>query len=154
MRRLEASTALALLRIATGLLVFPHGLTKVIKGPVAAIGGAMTAHGFPGWFAYVVVLGELAGLLMVVGLFSRLASVAVALTMAGIAVVVNSGEIAALGTGDSLGFELSLLLTVTATLCALAPPTRFSLDGLRAARAGTPERPAGHARRLAGPERP
>jgi hypothetical protein len=47
MRRLDPSTALALLRIVTGLLAFPHGLTKVIKGPVAAIGGAMTAHGFP-----------------------------------------------------------------------------------------------------------
>ena len=111
----------------------------------------MAAHGFPAWFAYVVVLGELAGLLMVVGLFSRLAAVAVALTMAGIAVVVNSGEIAAIGTGHSLGFELSLLLTVTATLCALAPSTRFSLDSLRA---GKSERPGSGASRLAGQQRP
>jgi len=140
MRRLDSSTALAVLRIATGLLTFPHGLRKLLKGPVAAIGGSMAAHGFPPWFAYVVVLGELAGLLMVVGPGSRLASVVVAVTMAGIAVVVNSGEIAQLGSGDSLGFELSLLLTVAATLCALAPSTRFSLDGRRAVAADAAER--------------
>lgn len=134
MPRLDPATALALLRIITGLLAFPHGLRKLLKGPVAAIGGQMAAHGFPHWFAYIVVLGELAGLLMVVGLFSRFASVAVALTMAGIAVVVNAGEVARIGTGDSLGFELSILLAAAAALCALAPSTRFSLDGLRARR--------------------
>ena len=133
MPRLEPSTALALLRIATGLLAFPHGLRKLIKGPIAAIGGQMTAHGFPQWFAYLVVMGELAGLLMVVGLFSRFASVVVAVTMAGIALVVNRGEIPLIGSGDSLGFELSLLLAVAATLCALAPSTRFALDGRRGA---------------------
>jgi len=131
MPRLDPSIALALLRIATGLLAFPHGLRKLLKGPVAAIGGAMAAHGFPAWFAYVVVLGELAGLLMVVGLFSRAASVAVALTMAGIALVVNRADIPLIGTGDSLGFELSLLLAVASALCALAPSTRFSLDSIR-----------------------
>jgi len=66
MRRLDSSTALAVLRIATGLLTFPHGLRKLL--------------------------------------------------------------------------ELSLLLTVAATLCALAPSTRFSLDGRRAVAADAADR--------------
>jgi putative oxidoreductase len=129
--RLDASTALAVLRITTGLLVFPHGVRKLIKGPVAAIGGSMREHGFPELFAYIVVLGELAGLLMVVGLYTRLASAAVALTMAGIALVVNSGQLSVIGTGKSTGFELSLLFAIAAALSALVPATRFSLDARR-----------------------
>jgi putative oxidoreductase len=129
--RLDASTALAVLRIATGALVFPHGVRKLIKGPVAAIGGAMREHGLPEAFAYVVVMGELAGILMVVGLYTRLASAAVAVTMAGIALVVNSGQLGAIGTGKSTGLELSLLLAIAAALSALAPSTRFSLDARR-----------------------
>lgn len=131
MPRLDASTALAILRIATGLLVFPHGVRKLIKGPVAAIGGAMQEYGLPEVFAYVVVLGELAGLLMVVGLYTRLASAAVAATMAGIALVVNSEQLPMIGTGASTDFELSLLFAITAAVCALAPSTRFSLDARR-----------------------
>jgi putative oxidoreductase len=129
--RLDASTALAVLRIATGALVFPHGVRKLIKGPVVAIGGAMREHGLPEVFAYVVVMGELAGLLMVVGLYTRLASAAVAVTMAGIALVVNLGQLGAIGTGKSTGFELSLLLAIAAALCALTPSTRVSLDARR-----------------------
>jgi putative oxidoreductase len=131
MPRLDASTALAVLRIATGLLVFPHGVRKLIKGPVAALGGAMREYGFPEAFAYIVVLGELAGLLMVLGLFTRLASAAVAVTMLGITLMVNSEELPMLGTGSSMDLELTLLLTTSAALCALVPATRFSLDARR-----------------------
>jgi uncharacterized membrane protein YphA (DoxX/SURF4 family) len=68
---------------------------------------------------------------MVVGLYTRLASAAVAMTMAGIALVVNSGEFAVIGTGKSLGLELSLMFATAAALCALVPATRFSLDARR-----------------------
>jgi putative oxidoreductase len=129
--RLDAATALVVLRITTGLLAFPHGLRKLIKGPVAAIGKFIASQGLPEAFAYLVVLGELAGLLMVVGLYTRFASAAVAVTMASIAFVGSAGEIAHLGTGDSLGFELSLMLAVSAALCALGPSTKFSLDARR-----------------------
>lgn len=131
MPRLDAPTALALLRIATGLLVFPHGVRKLLKGPVTAIGKQMANHGFPELFAYVVTLGELAGILMVVGLYTRMASAAVAVTMAGIALVVNSGQLSVIGTGKSTGFELSLLMAIAAALCTLTVPTRFSLDARR-----------------------
>jgi uncharacterized membrane protein YphA (DoxX/SURF4 family) len=129
--RIDPTIALAVLRITTGLLVFPHGLRKLINGPVASIGEYIATHGLPPSFAYVITFGELAGLLMVVGLFTRFASAAVALTMASIAFGGSLSEAAMLGTGESLGFELSLMLAVSATLCVLAPATRVSLDALR-----------------------
>jgi putative oxidoreductase len=129
--RIDPTIALAVLRIATGLLAFPHGLRKLINGPVASIGEYIAAQGLPPSFAYVITLGELAGLLMMVGLFTRFASAVVALTMASIAFGGSLSEAVMLGTGESLGFELSLMLAVSATLCVLAPATRISLDALR-----------------------
>ena len=122
---------LALFRVLTGALVFTHGVRKLIQGPVAAIGKAMSEHGFPPSFAYVVTLGELAGLLLAVGLFTRLAAAGVAATMAGIVVVVQSGLIGQIGTGRGVPFEYPLLLTVAAALFVILPRTPFSLDARR-----------------------
>ena len=123
--------ALALLRVLTGLLVFTHGVRKLLQGPVDAIGKSMAEHGFPPSFAYVVTLGELSGLLLALGLFTRLAGASVAATMAGIVVVVQSGLIAKVGTGRGVPFEYPLLLAVAAALFILLPLTPFSLDARR-----------------------
>jgi putative oxidoreductase len=125
------STALAVLRITTGLLVFPHGIRKLIQGPVTAIGRAMTQHGFPESFAYVVTIGELTGLLLAIGLFTRYAAAIVALTMAGIAFVVQRGLIGQLGTGKGVPLEYPLLLMVAAAVFIVVPATRWSVDARR-----------------------
>jgi putative oxidoreductase len=123
--------ALALFRVLTGGLAFTHGLRKLIQGPVSAIGKAMSDHGFPPSFAYVVTVGELAGLLLAIGLFTRLAAAGVAATMLGIAVVVQSGLIPQIGTGRGVPFEYPLLLAVAAALFVVLPRTPLSLDGRR-----------------------
>jgi putative oxidoreductase len=125
------SAALAVLRIVTGLLVFPHGVRKLLKGPVAAIGKSLTEHGFPESFAYVVTLGELAGLLLALGLYTRHAAAVVALTMAGIAVVVQRGLVWQIGTGKGVPLEYPLLLMVCAAVFVFVPARRWSLDARR-----------------------
>ncbi len=131
MPKLDAPRALALLRIAVGLLVFWHGVTKVLKGPVAAIGRQVAAHGFPESFAYVVTAGELAGLFLAVGLYSRLAAAFVAVTMLGIAGFVQVGLLASVGTGKGVPLEYPLLLAVCCLVLAIGPGTRWTLDALR-----------------------
>jgi len=125
------SAALAVLRIATGLLVFPHGLRKLLKGPVAAVGKSMTEHGFPEFFAYVVTLGELSGLLLAIGLFTRQAAAVVAMTMLGIAFVVQRGLFWQIGTGKGVPLEYPLLLAVAAALFVFVPARRWSFDARR-----------------------
>jgi putative oxidoreductase len=125
------SAALAVLRIATGLLVFPHGVRKLLKGPVAAIGKSMVDHGFPESFAYVVTLGELAGLPLALGLYTRHSAAAVALTMAGIAVVVQRSLFWQIGTGKGVPLEYPLLLMVAAAVFVFVPAPRWSLDAKR-----------------------
>jgi putative oxidoreductase len=131
MVKLSESTALAVLRIAAGLLVFPHGVRKLIQGPVAAVGKQMIAHGFPPSFAYVVTAGELAGLALAVGLYTRVAAVAVAATMWGIVIWVQGELVGRMGTGGGVPLEYPVLLAVLATVLALAPPKRWSLDARR-----------------------
>lgn len=131
MPKLSESSALAVLRILTGALVFPHGVRKLIQGPVAAVGHQMVAHGFPASFAYVVTAGELAGIFLALGLYSRIAAAAVALTMWGIVIWVQLGLVSRMGTGPGVSLEYPLVLAVIATLLALLPPTRWSLDRRR-----------------------
>jgi uncharacterized membrane protein YphA (DoxX/SURF4 family) len=131
MLKFSESTALSVLRIVAGLLVFLHGVRKLIQGPVAAIGRNLVAHGFPESFAYVVTAGELAGIFLALGLYSRIAAPAVALTMWGIVIWVQLGLVGRMGTGQGVSLEYPLLLAVLATLLALLPPTRPSLDRRR-----------------------
>jgi len=129
--KLAESSALAVLRIATGLLVFPHGVRKLIAGPVAAIGKSLVAHGFPAWFAYLVTAGELCGLLLALGLYVRYSAAAVALTLWGIVVFVQASLLRDWGTGRGVALEYPVLLALTATLFVLVPPTRWSLGRRR-----------------------
>jgi putative oxidoreductase len=129
--KLSDSSALALLRIATGALVFPHGVRKLLTGPVTAIGKSMVAHGFPAWFAYPITFGELCGALLAVGLFVRYSAAVVALTLGGIVIVVQAPLVRELGTGRGVALEYPLLLALTATLFVLAPPTKWSLGKRR-----------------------
>lgn len=131
MPKLSESAALAALRIATGVLVFPHGVRKLIQGPVAAIGRQLVAHGFPASFSYVVTAGELAGIFLALGLYSRIAAAAVALTMWGIVIWVQLGLLTRIGTGQGVSLEYPALLAVIATLLAILPPTPWSLDRRR-----------------------
>jgi uncharacterized membrane protein YphA (DoxX/SURF4 family) len=130
-QRVDPALALAILRITTGGLVFLHGARKVLKGPVTAIGKAVAAQGFPEWFAYFITLGELAGLLLAVGLYIRVAGAVVALTMGSILVFTHLDSVTQLGTGKSTSFELLVMFGLSAALCAIVVPTRWSLGKRR-----------------------
>jgi len=128
---LKESSALAVLRIATGALVFPHGLRKLATGPVAAIGKTLAAHGFPPWFAYVVTLGELVGGLLALGIYTRLSAATVALTLWGVILFVQLPLLRDVGTGHGVPLEYPVLLALTATLFVLLPSTKWSLGRRR-----------------------
>jgi uncharacterized membrane protein YphA (DoxX/SURF4 family) len=124
--KINDASVLALLRIATGALVFLHGIRKVITGPVTAIGKTLVAHGFPAWFAYVVAAGELCGLLLALGISTRLAAAVVALTLWGIIFIVQLPLLAGAGTGRGVPLEYPVLLALTVTLFVIAPPSKWS----------------------------
>ncbi len=127
--RLEA-VGLAIARVATGLLLAPHGWMKVTGG-VSGLAGGLAAKGLPAptLLAWCAALAELVGgLLLALGLFARPAAIAVAATMTVAWLTMHTGDIANIGTGKGPAFEYPFLLSLIAIAIAIAGPGRWSLD--------------------------
>ncbi|MGY0776501.1 DoxX family protein [Azospirillum argentinense] len=73
-----APYAAFLLRVSLGLLFIAHGLIlKVFTFGIAGTVGYFESLGYPGLFAYLVILGEIGGgLLLLAGVFTRWISLA------------------------------------------------------------------------------
>jgi putative oxidoreductase len=70
-----------ILRITTAGLIMFHGISKIVHG-VAFIGGALTQAHVPGFVAYGVYVGEVvAPLFIIIGLWTRVASLVVVFNM-------------------------------------------------------------------------
>lgn len=65
------------LRLTLGVLMLLHGIDKVLNpASIGGIGNMLAARGLPEFLAYGVIVGELlAPLLMILGIFTRLAGV-------------------------------------------------------------------------------
>ena len=121
-------------RVIVGIIMAAHGLQKLTEvGPAVFGGQLLTGLGvpLPVFFGYVVTFTELiGGILLIVGLLSRLAALALTidLVVAILLVKVNVGLIA--GRGAGAGAELDLALIAGFLVILLAGPGRLSLDYL------------------------
>lgn len=74
--------ALLLLRLAMGIIFVHYGYPKLFVHPRSSVAW-FTQHGFPGYFAYLSGVLELfGGLLLIAGLFTRVAGLLLAIEMA------------------------------------------------------------------------
>jgi putative oxidoreductase len=99
--------ALLVMRVALGLIMVVHGYHKVFGG-LHRFAQMVSGLGFPAWMAYLVAFIEfLGGLLLLVGLFTRVAAFAICidLSVAIWKVHLHNGLI---GTPDHPGFEFPL----------------------------------------------
>lgn len=116
-----------ILRIVLGVTFFVHGLVKFQDG----IGGTVewfSSLGLPGFLAYVVAIVELVGgIMLILGLFSRVVSGLLAVIMAG-AIVTAKLPAGFLGNGQTAGYELDLALLAIALFIALSGSRTASLD--------------------------
>lgn len=126
---MNAARAIAILRIVTGVLVASHGIRKIIKGPATAIGGTIAKLGLPApeVLAWLATLGELSGILLALGAFTRLAGAAVAATMGGIVVFIQARHLTGLGTGAAVVAEYPLLLAVLGLFFVAVGPGTWAL---------------------------
>ena len=73
--------ALLVLRVVLGMIFIAHGYQKLFGG-MKAFEGAVTSMGMPWWSAYISALVELGGgLLLFVGLLTRLAALGILANM-------------------------------------------------------------------------
>jgi putative oxidoreductase len=129
----HASLAPLILRVVTGLVMFAHGYQKLTRpGGAESFGrDALAGLGVPEpvLMGYVVTFTELiGGGLLIVGLLSRLAALAltVDLTLAIVLVKLDVGLIAPKGGGA--GAELDLALIAGFLAIVLLGPGSLSLD--------------------------
>ncbi len=115
-------------RVIVGIIMFAHGLQKLLGGP-ANFGGALAGMGvpLPVLMAYVVTFAELiGGILLIVGLLSRLAALilTIDLVVAILLVKVNVGLI----SSQAAGAELDLAYIAGFLVILFAGPGKLSLD--------------------------
>jgi putative oxidoreductase len=124
-------TGKLILRVGLGVMILLHGIAK-ITGGVDGIVGMVEKSGLPSAFGYLVYVGEvLAPLLLIVGLWTRLAAFVVAVNMVVAIVLVHMGELFTLTKQGGWALELQGMFLFTAIAVALLGAGRFSVGGAR-----------------------
>nr|WP_309099942.1 DoxX family protein [Fredinandcohnia onubensis] len=118
-----------IIRVVLGITFFIHGLDK-FQGGVENTAGWFESIGIPGVVAYGVAVVELVGgIMLVLGLFSRIVSILFAVVMVG-AIVKVKLAIGFLGNGQMAGYELDLAFLAMAVMLAITGSKAFALDQL------------------------
>jgi uncharacterized membrane protein YphA (DoxX/SURF4 family) len=123
----SADAGKLLLRLSVGILVLLHGIAKVTGGADGIVGMVEKA-GLPGSFGYAVYIGEvIAPLAMILGVWTRLAALIVALNMVVAILLAHSGELFTLTRSGGWALELQGMFLFTALAVALIGPGRYAL---------------------------
>ncbi|HYC50279.1 MAG TPA: DoxX family protein [Gemmatimonadaceae bacterium] len=116
------------LRLAIGVLLLLHGVAK-LKGGIGWMSGPLGAVGLPAFVGYGVSVGEIvAPLLMIVGKWTRLAGVVIAVNMLGAIILVQRDKVAALNQGGGWAVELEMLFLLGGVAVFLLGSGRYSLS--------------------------
>ncbi|MEO8033576.1 MAG: DoxX family protein [Acidobacteriota bacterium] len=137
MRQTKLDLASLVLRVAVGLVFLPHGYTKVFSaGGAGAFAADMPGYGIPAILGYVAAYSELVcGILLIVGLLTRVDALLLACVMF-VAAAVVQGPDALHDTQPGAirlfvllrGIELPLTLLAANIALLLLGPGRYSLD--------------------------
>ncbi|GAB4200789.1 MAG: DoxX family protein [Wenzhouxiangellaceae bacterium] len=118
--------AALLLRLSLGVLMLAHGLLKVLVFTIPGTVGFFASLGLPGWLAYGVILVELlGGVLLIIGVKSRWASLALLPVLLG-AWWAHAGN-GWLFSNANGGWEFPALLVATALVQWLLGSGRYAL---------------------------
>jgi len=107
------------LRSTIGIIFIVHGISKFNEG----FGGFLSSMGIPAEMQIPIALAELIpGILLIVGVLSRLSASLLAIIMLGAIFVVKGAQSL---TGDG-GVEFDLILLASALIIMIAGPGRIS----------------------------
>jgi putative oxidoreductase len=135
----HADWTVGIARIVLGLIFFAHGAQKMLGwygGPgLAKTMSMFTKHlHLPSAFAFLVIAGEcFAGIGLIVGLFSRIAALVIALMMVGAIATVHfryGHFLNWFGSQEGHGIEYHLLAIALALVVVVKGAGAFSLDRL------------------------
>lgn len=122
-------TGKLVLRIAVGVLILLHGISK-ISGGVSGIGGMLSSHGLPGFLAYLVYVGEiLAPVLLIAGIYTRPAAWIVVINMLVALWLAHTSQLFGLNKQGGWALELQGMFLFGALAVAFLGAGRFSVGG-------------------------
>ena len=115
-----------LLRLALGGMALAHGLLKILVFTMPGTIGFFEQVGFPGWMAYIVVLFEVVGgVLLLAGVAVRQVAIALVPVLLGATYVhLGNGWVFSNANG---GWEYPAYLTIAAVAQAMLGPGSFAL---------------------------
>ncbi|MFV0283370.1 MAG: DoxX family protein [Castellaniella sp.] len=118
-----------ILRLGLGIMLLLHGLAK-LDGGVGWIVDMMGQRGLPGFVAYGVYIGEIiAPILIILGLFTRLAGLLSVVNMLFAIGLVHMPELLSLGRTGGWALELQGMFLVASLAVALLGAGGYSLGG-------------------------
>jgi putative oxidoreductase len=124
-----SDTARLLLRLALGLLILLHGISKIRGGPGFVL-DVVEKAGLPDPFGYLVYVGEvLAPLLVVLGIWTRAAAIVIAINMMFAILLVHTGQLLQMSPEGGWALELQGLYLVVPVAIALLGAGRYSIGG-------------------------
>lgn len=124
---LRQNLGLLVLRLSVGILMFLHGVYYVRYG-IDMVVEPVVQNGLPKAFAYLIFLGELiAPAFMIVGVYTRLAGLMVATTMAFSVILAHRDLIFTLNEMGAWPVELNGLYCFGALAVALLGSGKFAL---------------------------
>ena len=119
-----------ILRVSVGVLVLLHGIAKVTSGP-AFVMKVVAAAGLPSAVAYLVYLGEVvAPVLLILGLWTRLAALIVAASVTIAVLLAKPAQILALANTGGWAVELEGMFVLAALAIAFLGAGRYSVGGV------------------------
>ncbi|QVQ28640.1 DoxX family protein [Achromobacter deleyi] len=123
-------TGKLILRLTLGILILLHGLFKLTGGGVSGISGMLSSHGLPGFLAYGAYVGEIiAPVLLIIGVYTRLGGLLIAINMVVAILLAHSGQIGSMTNNGGWALELQGMFLFTGLAIAFMGAGRFSLAG-------------------------
>ncbi|WP_454731622.1 MULTISPECIES: DoxX family protein [Cupriavidus] len=120
----------AVLRIVLGALILFHGVSKLIHGP-GFVTQVVTQAGLPSAVAYLVYVGEVvAPVLLILGLWARLAALVVAVNMVVAIALVHTSQFGLVNDTGGWALELQAMYLASALAVLLLGAGRLSVGGI------------------------
>jgi len=121
--------ALLILRVVLGVLILFHGVSKLPPPPEFLV-SALSQRGLPSVLAYGVYVGEiLAPILLIIGVWTRLAALVIIANMVVAVLIAHTGDLFKLNSQGGYQLELQALYLFSAVTLALTGAGRYSVGG-------------------------
>lgn len=118
-----------LLRLTIGLLLILHGVAK-LSGGIGGIEAMVVARGLPAFLAWGVYVGEfIAPLLLILGIYTRLGGLLIAINMVVAILLVHMGDLFVLTGSGAWRLELQGLFLFGGLVIACLGAGTYSLGG-------------------------